>query len=660
MIESKSALLAVWLCLLVFACGAPFALLVSGARDSAPARIAPAMVRGAVLAISALLLAVRGVSGPSAPVVLAIAFVLPMLGAGVDALIGGLVALPLLATVAWWAPDITLGFPAALVFLLAGVCASALTRLPSGKSNGSLVATAAVLFALAVAAILPTGQLGTPTGFFTAWHHWGAYVSPAQAMLGGAVPFRDFPVQYGLGPTLLIAALSGGDAWVGAWRAVCMVNAFYLPAIGLCVALVLRSAPRGQRLLALATVACAVLFWSAFPADELGVMATPSVGGMRFLPLSLLLLSILAHEETKSSGATTGYALWLLGVAWSPEAAVYATVVWFPYLGFRAAQAREVETARDVILAALRGAGVAAIAILVGILALAVAFRAGFGGWPSFRGYITYILTPPGILQVRPFGPIWLALATLAVAGVALIGADPRRLRIGMVSILAFTAVLSYYLLGRSHDNNVLNLFPFMTLVAASALAAQPAPAFVGFVQIVLVGLVAWPATFGWKSWAETVERGEALTIGPARFLERVRFASPDAWALLDAQMVKSRDAPHASSADIGAALAWIAERGERAVLLNRSYVLPRQTVGADWTAMNNLANFAPLPRETIERYVRANADRTHLPGWLVVDRSLTPEWLPLDEWLRLFGTAYDITEERAFGGCTAYRLTSK
>lgn len=49
----------------------------------------------------------------------------------------------------------------------------------------------------------------------TLWHHWGAYISPAELLLSGAIIFHDFPVQYGLGPTLLIASSCGHDCWQG-------------------------------------------------------------------------------------------------------------------------------------------------------------------------------------------------------------------------------------------------------------------------------------------------------------------------------------------------------------------------------------------------------------------------------------------------------------
>ena len=211
-------------------------------------------------------------------------------------------------------------------------------------------------------------------------------------------------------------------------------------------------------------------------------------------------------------------------VAWSPEAAVYATIVWFPYLALRAAQKRGVSTLRGVALAALRGVAVATAALTAGIAVLSLVFRAGFGDWPSASGFLTYIRNPPGILPPNPLGPIWLIAAALGIGAVAITRTDARGLRVGTICLLALVAVSSYYV-GRSHDNNVLNLFPFVVLLLAAALSLQLPPLLEGFSRMVLVGIVAWPVTFGWQSWTAAIGSGEALTIGPARLLDRFRLA---------------------------------------------------------------------------------------------------------------------------------------
>ena len=70
------------------------------------------------------------------------------------------------------------------------------------------------------------------------WHHWGAYVGPAEIMLSGGHIFRDFPVQYGLGPTVAIAATCGSNCWVAMYYIV-GATTFLLSVLVLCTALTL-------------------------------------------------------------------------------------------------------------------------------------------------------------------------------------------------------------------------------------------------------------------------------------------------------------------------------------------------------------------------------------------------------------------------------------
>jgi hypothetical protein len=498
------------------------------------------------------------------------------------------------------------------------------------------------------------GPLGSPLGFWISWHHWGAYVAPIQAMTAGGVPFRDFPVQYGMGPTLLIAALSGGDPWWGTYLATACVNMLYLLALGASVNLALREAPRGLALLATLALACAVLLWAGYPPDELGGMATPSSGGMRFLPLASLVFIVLRGETLGRPLVATGYAVWLMSLAWSPEAGVYATIVWFPYLGLRAAQAPGADAPGAIALAALRGGVVAVAAVFVAAAILTLLFRAGFGDWPSVSGFLTYIVNPPGALPPNPKGPVWLALAALAIGLSALVRADARALRIGMVCNLTLIAVSSYYLLGRSHDNNVLNLFPFIVLTLSAALSVRLPSILTGFSHMVLAGMVAWTATFGFQSVAGSVGNGEALAFGPARLLDRFRLATPDAWRLLDAYL-SDQEGQHANSADAGAALAWLSGQGAgQPLLVNQAAISPRYASGMAWTGVNNLANYALLPRDVIRQFIKNGATSFRRPGWILVDRA-HPE-----DWLDLFGSAYAVTQQRIFGGYTVYRLDPK
>ena len=224
--QEKAGLLSAYFGLLLVVCALPFALLHRKAGPARPERWAwPGF--GVVLVVgAAVLLAARGVPGLTAPLVLSLAFVVPLAWQGRATVLGGLTALPLLAAVTWWAPDMQLGVVRAVAFVLAGTLAAALPRL---KVRGSAVVAALLtLSLLSLAAVLFTGSTAGPIGFWAQWHHWSVYVAPAESMLAGAIPFRDFPVQYGVGPMLLVAGLCQwlaqqpflsphGFSWRGEW-----------------------------------------------------------------------------------------------------------------------------------------------------------------------------------------------------------------------------------------------------------------------------------------------------------------------------------------------------------------------------------------------------------------------------------------------------------
>jgi hypothetical protein len=376
-------------------------------------------------------------------------------------------------------------------------------------------------------------------------------------------------------------------------------------------------------------------------------MMTPSVDGMRFLPLALLMLAIFRGEAVERPILGLGYALWLFGLAWSPEAGAYTTIVWFPYLALRAAQKERSGSPGAIAGVAFCGAAMAVVAPAVGFAILTLAFRARFGDRPSVSGFLTYMRNPPGILPPNPLGPIWLIAPPLVgIGAIALTRADPRALRTGAVSLLGLVAVISYYL-GRSHDNNVINLFPIVVLLTASVLSVALPPFLDGFSKMVLVGIAAWPMAFGLQSWALAAQSGEAIALGPARMLNRFQLPEPDAWALLDACLV-GLPGRHAAAADAGAALAWLTEQGAGPPLvINQGLILPRNSVGVEWTGVNNLANFDLLPREFVARFIQSGAVSFHRQGWLV-DREQPGDWLAL------FRSAYEVAGERAFGGYTA------
>jgi hypothetical protein len=75
--------------------------------------------------------------------------------------------------------------------------------------------------------------------------------------------------------------------------------------------------------------------------------------------------------------------------------------------------------------------------------------------------------------------------------------------------------------------------------------------------------------------------------------------------------------------------------------VISQALILPRFTGEPEWTGVNNLANFDLLPRDVIVRFIQNGAASYNRPGWLLVDREQPGDWL------ELFGSAYEVAEER-------------
>jgi len=608
---------------------------------------------GLLLVAGACLLAfLRGWELIEASILLA----LSAAGRGLVPLAGAAAAALLFAPVTWWLRES--GISQAQFLLFIGLCLglAVLSRRaqfavqdagrPTLTMRTELILVGAMLV-LGLGAGLLTGAANEHESVLRAWHHWGAYISPVSALLAGGVPFRDFPVQYGMGPTLLIAATCPMGCWTGLYGLTVAANALELAAFGWSLLLLTRRLDTPSRMLALAAQACAMLVWTGYPLDWGGAIMTPSVAGMRFLPLVLLLTLIITAEHGPRSPAlprrlaVSGHLLWFLGLAWSPENAFFASLLWWPYLALRRADMGA--RGRDAWLNLIRGGLTGLAAVVAGYAGLALLFRLIFGDWVRLSDFLLYLRNPPGAMPVNALGPIWFVAAILLLAARALSSAQPASgRRVLYACLLATLAALSYYL-SRSHDNNLLNLLPFLLLVLIAAQALFPSQFVTGFVRAALVAVVAFSATISFHPW--TIFPGSSgvagLQVGPAaltmRFTPSLKLPQP----LLAPDAAGAFDDLHA--------------RGIDAILLfDDRMLLPLGEPAASWTAVNNLANFIPLPDADIARYIRRSAAVYHRPGWIVLKRK------DYGHWLALFQTAYGVTEERRYGSYSDYYLVPR
>ena len=372
MIEQKAALLAVYAVLLLAACILPFALQLRTYKY--PSAWTIDRVYGVALALGGLaLLAARPWPGLTSPVVLSIAFAAPLVLSGAGYAIGGLLALPLIAAATWWDPSLRLDATRAVNLPARGHFGRGASALAAPNRRRAPVSyrfwrcsfSGSQRFRSPALWDLPKAleRCGT-TGL--------SMSAQPRPFWAGRSRSRTTPCNMEWGPRCLSPAFAARSAGRGTYIAVAATNLLYLLAMAGLVVLLTRRLPMGLALVALAAMGCAILMWTGYPPDFKGPIATPSVDGMRFFPLAALLFFIIAAEELGFRLDAAGHALWLLGLVWSPEAAFYATIVWWPYLALRRAQTIGATSVTEVAIAVLRGA-------VVAIVATAAAFAASGG-----------------------------------------------------------------------------------------------------------------------------------------------------------------------------------------------------------------------------------------------------------------------------------------
>jgi hypothetical protein len=519
--------------------------------------------------------------------------------------------------------------------------------------TGSIVIAA---IAVAGVAIFSTGILASdPTVLYATWHHWGVYIGPSELMLSGARIFYDFPAQYGLGPTLLIASTCGGSCWLTMYYvAAGATYLFTLLVLYVVVSSPIKSSAGLAAAVLLTVLAC--VFWTGYPPLLASPLMAPSVSGLRFLPAIVLVTVQLAIERRPVLArhwAGLGHLAFAVGALWSPESLFCVTFVWGPYYCWR--RCAEVERHRTLGLFTRSILTVVAILLAV-VMIFLLAYRLQYGVLPSAPAYLAYILYPPGPMPMNPSGPVWF---TIAVLGLGFLGCyrllrehgDTEQLRRHMlVTLLAYSALS--YCLGRSHDNNFVNLAPFDVMVLATVMTSRLS----GFWRMVCVGLMvsilSWSSAFNWGIWNRAITMQKIFEFDPRRLVASFSYDDPE--TLYGLAGLCARPAACDPLA-IPSILRYVRERSSEpvSVLDDRFLLLPRFSP-RPWSALDDAANYYFVPSEWRRTFLRNTAQRLGRNGWLIVHKNVPAVWI------EDYQTAYDVIQDFDLGFYRALHLTPK
>lgn len=475
------------------------------------------------------------------------------------------------------------------------------------------------------------------------WHHWGAYIGPAQLINAGVLPLHDIPLQYGLGPTLLSAWGCQIDCaesfyWITALSTILMISL-----IGFLALQFNRSKHPLSVLITLTIVGVTCLFWTAYPANLLSPLTTPSTSGLRFLP-SIIFLTILICYINRAYKQQTlipfsliliGHSFWLICILWSPEAGIHASMLWIPYFIWERSSKVDVR-----FLSTLLRALVELSLVLIGGLGLfAILFRILLGDWPTPIEYIEYIIHPPGPLPVNPYGPIWFSIACFLLYFFAFSLKYQSILNksfsksIYLVALLAFST-FSYYL-GRSHDNNILNLLPYLALLLMAICYINPQRNIQTLANTMLASLIGWIPLFGLTFYNVAIEQGQLLVFTPSTLTKQ--FSSIQ------------------KPTDVTNALNYIHSNFHESVEIydnTGSLMLNNAETYQPWNALHGPENFAFIPSRDRQIYLKKVAKRLNHSGWILYKKTFD-----IAEYLIDYESVYKRTHEINFGDYNAIRF---
>jgi hypothetical protein len=441
---------------------------------------------------------------------------------------------------------------------------------------------------------------GAPVALGNLIHHQGAYIGPALHVRAGLVPFYDIPMQYGLGPTLSIAAVCGVS---GCWSGTAFLTVTSTLIMGL---LFLRmalttSVERGPRwrLTVTCVVFAAAFLWTGFPALGNVFLAFPGAGGMRFLPVTLVAFLLFFERPTLAAIAMAPALLW------APEVAVMALAVFGLH-----------ETARlGFIKAAVLTGSIAA----VSLGGFTLIHHMIYGVWVQPDVVLEYIRHVPAALPINPLSDFIFLVGVLGLAGwnVYRQPLDVFAFRRDLVISALLFACTSYYL-GRSHPSNITVLMPFIVLVALRTLDGRSPAGSPELPRLTIIGIAAAVATL-------TLTYGYYLPFAHGFSIDTAPMIAEFAKLNTDMAAIRSRipNPDHLGIADIAQ---W-----------NRN---PAETVV--WTAADPGVIFGPIPSSRRQLYIKRSAARLRVPGWVILGDAQR-------DWLDDFRVAYRITEERSY-----------
>jgi hypothetical protein len=315
--------------------------------------------------------------------------------------------------------------------------------------------------------------------------HWEYFVGPIRSLRNGFWLLWDVPSQYGVLNLLIASLLPASNSWQALYL---FQGMLLLAAASLAYHAIITGSPR-NRLPGFLVVVAGIFF--ADP-ELIGPSLYPSSSVIRFF-WCYVLLFLLSRAMCKQndqqlfrSFIVPGFCVWLLGVLWAFESAVYCSAIYFaallagdmfPELGAPGRMLSQATTISKTFLKRCLIAG----ALLYSLVLIASAYYLiRLGKFPDLRMYLEHATSYAGgfgSLTLKPNGAAWtfllafLGVASLSLRGKALPGSKGAIMY--QCGALGAMLAISTYFVGRASPSNVTAVLPIIILALATSLKTE-------------------------------------------------------------------------------------------------------------------------------------------------------------------------------------------
>ena len=298
--------------------------------------------------------------------------------------------------------------------------------------------------------------------------HWEYFVGPIRTIRDGGWLLWDTPSQYGFLSILLPALIPTASSW----------DAFYVfQAATLFTAAALFYRTLHRFLGANRVISCMLVIASFFLAwpSLIGPSLFPSSSAVRFLWCYVLLYQsasvFLGSTPSVYSFVRRAAALWVLGVLWSAESAVYASVLFVAPIALHLFILLLRPASRQHFLTdALKLIGIPVTLFTAAILIICAVYLIGLGHLPDISMFSLYGSAYAGgfgAIPVLMSGPIWLYGFILCCGGWALHKLLQQDFNANgpasaVIAAMGCVWAISSYYIGRAVPNNIVAELPLL------------------------------------------------------------------------------------------------------------------------------------------------------------------------------------------------------